>query len=194
MITFPGNRHELLRYFPKDSVCAEIGVASGDYSSVILSLTAPRKLILIDAWENQPESVYLDGNNVPQNRQDARYAEVLRRFEPQRKSGQVDVRRGYSCDEMAKIPAATLDWLYVDANHSFPTALADLNEAYRIVKPGGLISGHDYCYSIMNNRHCGVIPAVMSFLNAHEDLELLCLTAGRWPSYVLGPRGGSFPA
>jgi hypothetical protein len=39
----------------KGSVCAEIGVWKGDYSDLILTITSPKKLHLIDPWEFQSE-------------------------------------------------------------------------------------------------------------------------------------------
>ena len=46
------SRENLLPYFPKDGVGAEIGVAQGDYSEAILAAAQPSELHLIDPWSH----------------------------------------------------------------------------------------------------------------------------------------------
>jgi predicted O-methyltransferase YrrM len=36
------------------------------------------------------------------------------------------------------------DLVFVDANHDFTNVLADISLAYRLVRPGGIVAGHDY--------------------------------------------------
>ena len=45
-------REQLPRFFPKGGVGAEIGVAHGDYSAVILADADPSELHLIDPWSH----------------------------------------------------------------------------------------------------------------------------------------------
>ena len=40
--------------------------------------------------------------------------------------------------------AITLDWVYIDGDHSQAAVLADLRAAWRAVRPGGFITGDDY--------------------------------------------------
>ncbi|KAJ8748435.1 hypothetical protein K2173_003330 [Erythroxylum novogranatense] len=52
------------------------------------------------------------------------------------------------------------DMIEIDAGHDFNSAWADINRAYRILRPGGVIFGHDY-FSAADNR--GVRRAVNLF-------------------------------
>ncbi|CAI0459747.1 unnamed protein product [Linum tenue] len=52
------------------------------------------------------------------------------------------------------------DLIEVDAGHDFNSAWADVNRAYRILRPGGVIFGHDY-FTVADNR--GVWRAVNLF-------------------------------
>ncbi|WCJ22487.1 S-adenosyl-L-methionine-dependent methyltransferases superfamily protein [Euphorbia peplus] len=52
------------------------------------------------------------------------------------------------------------DLIEIDAGHDFNSAWADINRAYRILKPGGVIFGHDY-FTAADNR--GVRRAVNLF-------------------------------
>ncbi|CAN1160092.1 hypothetical protein LINPERPRIM_LOCUS21899 [Linum perenne] len=52
------------------------------------------------------------------------------------------------------------DLIEIDAGHDFNSAWADINRAYRILRPGGVIFGHDY-FTVADNR--GVRRAVNLF-------------------------------
>jgi len=55
-----------------------------------------------------------------------------------------------SMDALEYIPDESLDFVYIDGNHSLPYAVADIYEWNRKVKIGGCISGHDY---FLNNHN-----------------------------------------
>ena len=40
--------------------------------------------------------------------------------------------------------APLLDWIYIDGDHSYKAALSDLNAAWPVLKPGGVLCGDDY--------------------------------------------------
>lgn len=183
MHKFKGDRYELLSLMPKDAVCAEVGVLHGKHAAAILAVTKPRKLYLIDLWKQRASDVYDDKANAADATQETWYQQVLVRFKQAIATGQVVVRRGYSSDEILKLP--TLDWVYLDANHSRLAVLEDLLLVNNHIRHGGIIVGHDYCEGDDEGRTFGVIPAVTEFLAMHSHYELVFVTAEPWPSYVL---------
>ncbi len=46
------NRTKLLELIPRGGICAELGVANGDFSQQILQINQPRELNLIDVWQS----------------------------------------------------------------------------------------------------------------------------------------------
>ncbi|KAH7519433.1 hypothetical protein FEM48_Zijuj08G0035500 [Ziziphus jujuba var. spinosa] len=56
------------------------------------------------------------------------------------------------------------DLIEVDAGHDFNSAWADINRAYRLLRPGGVLFGHDY-FTAADNR--GVRRAVTLFGRIH---------------------------
>ncbi|KAL3604268.1 hypothetical protein D5086_005127 [Populus alba] len=63
------------------------------------------------------------------------------------------------------------DLIEIDAGHDFNSAWADINRAYQILRPGGIVFGHDY-FTAADNR--GVRRAVnlfaqMNGLKIHTD-------------------------
>ncbi|RDX75654.1 hypothetical protein CR513_44440, partial [Mucuna pruriens] len=57
------------------------------------------------------------------------------------------------------------DLIEIDAGHDFLSAWADINRAFRILRPGGVIFGHDYFLSADNR---GVRRAVDLFAKIHN--------------------------
>lgn len=56
-------------------------------------------------------------------------------------SGRVVPHRGFSYS--FKLPYQ-VDMVFIDGDHRYETVLKDIDRAFELVKPGGIISGHDY--------------------------------------------------
>lgn len=150
------DREELLKLLPKNSICAEIGVNEGEFSQEIIKITSPEKLYLIDAWND----VFFH-NGLRDL--------VAEKFRSLIELGKVQLKIGLSTDELQKFPNAFFDWVYLDTAHTYEITIAELNILKNKVKPGGLITGHDYVIGNWNDWYkYGVIEAV------HE----LCVTDG----------------
>ena len=55
-----------------------------------------------------------------------------------------------------EVPDESLDFVYIDADHRFDYVMEDIITWSRKVRPGGIVSGHDY----FRFRNTGVVPAV----------------------------------
>jgi predicted O-methyltransferase YrrM len=73
-----------------------------------------------------------------------RYRGVLRRFRKEIDAGLVVVHRGMSWDVAESFEDDSLDWVYIDADHSYESVRRDLAAYLPKVKAGGLITGDDY--------------------------------------------------
>lgn len=157
------SREALLQRMPKHCVVAECGVADGAFSQKIIDLCQPRQLILNDSWSS------------PRFRSER--LKVDQRFSTQIAAGTVVIHHGHSLDVLANIPAGSLDWVYIDTDHSYETTLAELRCCDQAVASGGRIAGHDFTAG--NPRGAvtyGVIPAVQQFCaEAGWVLEYLTL-------------------
>lgn len=143
------SREFVLRRLRKDSVCAEIGVYKGDFSTEILRVVRPAKLHLVDPWLFQPSpefsrSWYGGVLGADQSNMDAIYHSVLEKFRPNIVSGQVEVHRGKSADTYSQFPDQYFDWIYVDGDHRYEGVMKDFEFFGPKVKFGGMIAGDDY--------------------------------------------------
>ncbi|MDJ0600260.1 MAG: class I SAM-dependent methyltransferase [Crocosphaera sp.] len=147
--SIPGGRSFLVEMLPKQSVGAEIGVHTGNFSQKIINSIAPKELHLIDPWEYQTSDTYAEawyGGQAKEGQKtmDERYSGVCDRFSQEIQAGQVTVHRGYSTDILEQFPDEYFDWIYIDGNHLYEYVLKDLELSFKKTKSGGFITGDDY--------------------------------------------------
>ncbi|GAB3219711.1 hypothetical protein GCM10027454_09660 [Algoriphagus aestuariicola] len=153
----------MLSLLPKNGVVAELGVDYGDFSQKILNINKPSKLHLVDLWHSDryPEKLF---------------HEVSQRFQPEIKSGKVEINRGLSTEVVKQFPDNYFDWIYIDTVHDFKITRRELDLYLPKVKPRGIISGHDFIVGeIEVPWKYGVIEAVYEFCTLH-DWEIIYLT------------------
>ena len=128
---------------------AEIGVWKGRMSAQLLRRFPLLTLIMVDRWCPPPagDSYLTSGSTMA--RQDARtfksvYQEAVMRvaFAGRR----ADIVRGDSAESAGKIRDGTLDFVFVDGDHSYAGVTRDIEAWIGKVKRGGLIGGHDYAH------------------------------------------------
>jgi len=172
MIVLP-NRSEIIKVIPPGSVGAEIGVWRG-YFSVELASLPIAKLYLVDAWEPLP-GPYV-GENHAANMSETR--NNVKRF-----GDRVELVRSHSVRGAELVPM--LDFIYLDADHTFESVYADLTAWSKKIKDGGAIYGHDYtAIPEAKKLNFGVIEAVDLFCE-NEGWTMTHITNEPWASYRL---------
>ncbi len=135
-------RRRLRSKLPADAVGAEIGVWKGDNAAELLAARRPRHFYLIDPWELRTEEAYAESwfgthTRSGQEEMDSIYESVLARFAPEIEADRVTVIRERSVQAASHFDDDSLDWVYVDGDHSYEGALADLEAYFSKVKRGG---------------------------------------------------------
>lgn len=152
---------------------AEIGVADGRFSECICQAYpegAPPKLYCIDPWDSYDENSRGGGK-------DQQYGNLEKAHNRLDKYGAIFLRK-MSMDAVKEFDDNSLDFVYIDANHDFDYVMEDIIHWSRKVRPGGMISGHDY-YHFQNS---GVIEAVDCYISAH-GIRQWGITQEREPSF-----------
>ena len=117
---------------------AEIGVNKGYNASYICNIIQPKLLYLIDPWDNffDPASGEIIGEVQYLMAQD-----LLKSFSC------CKIIRKISLEAVKDIPDENLDFVYIDADHSYNAVLSDCISWYPKIKKGGILSGHDFTIS-----------------------------------------------
>jgi hypothetical protein len=156
---------------------AEIGVKVGKFSDFLLSNWEGKQLISIDPWlEAEPEE-YLDRANVEQDLHEQFYRRTCKALAPYGKRS--EIWRLTSVEAAQRVEDRSLDFVYIDARHDYDSVKEDLEAWLPKVRPGGIISGHDYADGKFEQGDFGVKRAVDEFFAA-RGLDVHA-TDGRFP-------------
>jgi len=145
-------RIELAEYFNTlgFKTGAEIGVYDGRFSKILCQKILGLKLYAIDNWgERYKQSFELAKANL--------------------KPYGVTIIRRDSIEAAADFEDNSLDFVFIDARHTYKHVSQDIREWAKKVRKGGIVSGHDY-YVFHHGSH-GVINAVNEYVKSH-NLEL----------------------
>jgi hypothetical protein len=156
----------------------EIGVARGAFSEHILRRW-DGKLYSLDCWEHQEKEYITASFNDSNGLQQAYYEETRRRLAEF--GGRSVIVKGFSTKVTIE---EMLDFVYVDANHSYGAVLADLEYWYPKVRNGGMVAGHDFEQGTINGADFGVIKALETFL-ADKRHVLHTTDERQYPSWIL---------
>lgn len=170
---------DFLDYMPHQARVVEVGVQGGGYAAFILRNTNPQELYLIDCWEYQDPTIYDDPEaNVPNDIQERLYRSTVERFAG---DPRVIIIKKYSKDALTMFENESLDWVYIDANHSYDSVKEDIALWWPKVKKGGFLSGHDYIV----RESFGVVQAVNEFLNAQGLYFSYMTTENNYDSWAV---------
>jgi uncharacterized Rossmann fold enzyme len=129
----------------ENPVGAEIGVFAGELSRRLLT-REDLTLYLVDSWTAQHKPQYAasgDFHATLTQEQQERYYRITHQMiyfaGPRAK-----ILRKDSSDAAKEIPDKSLDFVFIDADHSYEGCKADIEAWAPKIKPGGFISGHDY--------------------------------------------------
>lgn len=118
-------------------VAVEIGVAAGWYSEVLMKANPQMKLYGVDPW------IRYEGYT------DYMLAKTFQNLEEQAhqrldKFPNYTFLKEFSMDALKRFENNSLDFVYLDGNHSDPYISEDIREWFKKIKPGGILAGHDY--------------------------------------------------
>jgi hypothetical protein len=144
---------------------AEVGVDHGHFSYYLLRHYNFERLFSIDSWSGKFAERKLDAHSHLDNfgsRSDVLHCDSLM-------GAKYLLEHGWT---------AGLDFVYIDASHRYRDVKSDIAAWRKLVRPGGILAGHDY----IEARGCGVIQAVNEF--AIESGWELLLTREHWASWA----------
>lgn len=174
------DRAGLARTFPAGGAGAELGVLHGHHARSLYDNARPSLLYLIDRWTLNSQDDWPIGYD---------WERVLGEAKSQFRNGEdVEFVVSDSVAWMRTMPDDSLDWIYIDADHDYTSVIAEIHEARRIIKPGGIIAGHDYTTDPIDDQGnaypCGVVQAVAE-ATALGYGRLMAVTLEQTPSWAI---------
>ena len=151
------------------SVGAEVGVAEGNVSWFLLKFGDARKIHLIDPWIAAAPTKQMKGDDyfaLYEDQVKEKYEEMLWRFADEIDSGRVIIHRMTGREAAAHIENETLDWVFIDDDHTYETTYENFCAFIPKVKPGGFVIGDDY----HDVKWFKVIEVVKTIMIEHPDL------------------------
>jgi predicted O-methyltransferase YrrM len=142
---------------------AELGVHNGRFSLELCKAIPNLHLYCIDWWKRY--------GGFSQAGMDARYEESCRILEPYNTT----IIRDTTFNAVNQFENGQLDFIYIDAGHSFDECSLDLILWSKKVKRGGIIALHDY------HLTGDVAAAVEAYVRGHR-VEMWFKTQEKYPS------------
>lgn len=148
-------RRDLSMKYPLVGI--EIGVDRGDLSESLLRCLPGLMLHMVDPWTAyEPDSHYRSTGDVRSKRNSRKWLKVFRQVVKRTKfaENRIHIHKATS-EDVAKngpIEEKSLDFVFIDGDHSFEGCLDDIRLWLPYVKKDGIIGGHDW-----DNPRCGRI-------------------------------------
>ena len=120
----------------------EIGVDKGDFANHILNASQIGKYYCVDTWQNdfgsdhRPDAYDKDGDN--------RFNGARTLLQGHINDGRTSLLRMTSMAASTFFPKESLDFCYIDGDHSLEGIYMDLKAWIPKIRIGGIIAGHDY--------------------------------------------------
>lgn len=176
MIMVFKDRNEMMEHIVPSKKVAEIGVFKGEFSDFIYKLK-PESLHLIDIFEGGVSSGDKDGQNIQSVDLGLVFNQLKEKY---KKDDSVKVIKGLSSEILPSYEDNFFDIIYIDGSHIYEDVKVDLENAYKKVKIGGWIAGHDYHPQV----NPGIYFAVGEFLMKHS-LHLDGIAQDALPSFLI---------
>jgi len=139
-------------------VGCEIGVMEGINAEFMFQAIPGLKLYLVDPWIDYEGQRKHRGKELLDNGK----ASTIKRVE----TYDAEIMEMFSDEAARLVPNNSLDFVYIDGNHTFNYTIMDIILWTPKVKVGGIVSGHDYYHHPKANME--VRPAVEAYIAQHK--------------------------
>jgi hypothetical protein len=163
----------------KNLLGAEIGVFEGEHAESMLRTMNIAMLYLVDPYKDYCEVSTEQGEKFSQKLLDEAKAIAHKRLDNYPRKTFMEQTSTEFFVSM-KLRGIRFDFIYIDAKHDYDSVKEDLNNAWDIVKEGGVVGGDDFFNGkgASIKAHSGTINAVIEF--AYENNLQLYVHGRDW--------------
>ncbi len=168
------NRYEVLPLLRRGGTAVEVGVAYGDFTRSILDILQPDHFIAIDTFGIEPgEEPW--GRQLLRDGQCSHHEYYTRRFHTSITDGRMEVKKGLSWDMLRQLQDQTVDYIYIDADHSYASVGKEIEALRSKIKPEGIVHFNDYTYFDFEAMEAYGVPAAVHAFMRRDKYEMLYL-------------------
>lgn len=149
----------------------EVGTDQGLYAEVLCKDNPNLKLSCVDPWLSDVYEKDKSGVVEEQPYFNARFEETKERL----KDYNCELIRETSMNAVYYFDDNSLDFVYIDANHDFLNVTQDIHYWLKKVKPGGILSGHDYA-TYPGRKFNHVKKVVQAYSTSYHLLPVFAVT------------------
>jgi predicted O-methyltransferase YrrM len=153
--TFPAMYKAMVEAFPSDSKFVEVGVYKGMSAAFmaveIINSGKNIKFDCVDNWSNEVYANYYDSDANVRAIFDSRdgigdklFETFEKNIEPVKEA--INVIKANSWEAADLYEDESVDFVFIDADHSYDSVVKDLTAWFPKVKNGGILAGHDYAW------------------------------------------------
>lgn len=155
------DRDDALQMLPTNGRIAEVGVALGNFSRLMLDRLVPTRFDAFDIFRMHHEKEFW-GKTSAEWLDNLPHQEFYeRRFAKEIAEQVMHVHAGDSSIRLAEMPDGVFDMIYIDGDHSYEGALRDALVAERKIKTDGILVFNDYVMAdFITGSPYGVVPVV----------------------------------
>lgn len=145
----------------------EIGVEKGKNAQTMFEIIPNLKLYGVDAYKHHPQASHMYHANL-RNWDDKWFADCKKQCLNRMKGRNFTLLQGFSERIANKLEDNSVDFVYLDADHSYDMVMIDIILWGRKLKKGGILSGHDYVEDRDNKgRRAKVRQAIDDYTKIH---------------------------
>lgn len=167
------SRNEIVDSLPCiNGTVAEVGVALGDFSELLLEKLKPSRFVAFDNIEMDNWADVWGVSRAQAFRGLSHIDFYRQRFQDR---PQIRIEDGDSRETLPRYADETFDLIYIDANHTYDAVKADTEIAKKKIKRDGILMFNDYIMYDHNSHFAyGVVQAVNELVVA-EDWRVIGL-------------------
>ncbi len=121
----------------------ELGVSGGRFTSFLCATMHDMRMLAVDLWQEQPDNTRDGGQTYTGWTHEANY-QAFSNGSKLFFGDRVTIWRMSTLEAAKGVRDNSVDFVFIDADHSYEACKADIEAWYPKVRSGGMLTGHDY--------------------------------------------------
>lgn len=122
---------------------AELGVSQGRFTMYLCATMHNMEMLAVDLWQERPDNTVEGGQTYEGWDHQGNYERFKANCE-EYFPGRVTIVRSDTVAAAAGVEDGSLDFVFIDGDHSYDGCTRDIQAWYPKVRNGGIVAGHDF--------------------------------------------------